>query len=152
MNWDAIAAVGEVIGAIAVVATLLYIARDIRQNSQALSIAALRDTTAQWNEWSSMIATSSDLADIVSKGNTSYASLTDSEHLRYAAYVQSFFDNVESYRTLVIDYKAEKDLDVIIAIVARRIAIPGFAMWWSDNTADYDDDFVTWVNSLRDDI
>ena len=55
MNCDAIGAVGEVIGAIAVIATLLFIARDIRQNSKALSIAALRDTTAQWNSWSGSI-------------------------------------------------------------------------------------------------
>ena len=149
MNWDAIGAVGEVIGAIAVVATLLFIARDIRQNSKALSIAALRDTTAQWNQWSDMIAGSSDLADIVAKGNVSYASLSAAEQLRYGAYVQSFFDNVESYRSLVIDHNIDKNLNVLNAIASRKIAIPGFAAWWTDNTADYDADFVAWINSLR---
>jgi hypothetical protein len=44
MNWDAVGAVGEVIGAIAVVATLLFVARDIRQNSKSLAISALRVT------------------------------------------------------------------------------------------------------------
>ena len=36
MNWDAISAVGEVVGAVAVVATLLFVARDIRQNLKSL--------------------------------------------------------------------------------------------------------------------
>ena len=148
MNWDAIGAVGEVIAAIAVVVTLLFVARDIRQNSRSLSIAALRDTTAQWNHWSNMIAASSDLADIVAKGNKAFAELSESEQLRYGAYVQAFFDNVESFRSLVVDHKAEKDLDVLVSIVRRRMNIPGFAAWWSQNTADYDPDFVSWINNL----
>jgi hypothetical protein len=36
MNWDAIGAIGEVIGAIAVVATLIYLAIQIRQNNKLL--------------------------------------------------------------------------------------------------------------------
>ncbi len=150
MNWDAVGAVGEVIGAMAVVATLLFVARDIRQNSRSLSISALRDTTAQWNQWSDMIASSSDLADIVAKGNKSYSSLFESEKLRYGAYVQSFFDNVESYRSLVIDHNADKDLAVLTSIVARRVTIPGFAAWWTENTSDYGEDFVAWIDDLLD--
>ena len=41
MNWDAIGAVGEILGAIAVVATLLYLARQIRAQ-QASSADANR--------------------------------------------------------------------------------------------------------------
>lgn len=37
MNWDAIGAVGETIGAIAVVATLIYLSTQIRQNNKLLS-------------------------------------------------------------------------------------------------------------------
>jgi hypothetical protein len=68
MNWEAIGALGQVLGSVAVVATLLYVAREVRQSGRSLSISALRDTTAQWNHWSEMIATSTDLAEIVSKG------------------------------------------------------------------------------------
>jgi len=32
MNWQAIGALGQVLGAVAVIATLLYIAREVRQN------------------------------------------------------------------------------------------------------------------------
>ena len=34
MNWDAIGAVGEIIGAVVVIVTLLYVAKQIRQNVQ----------------------------------------------------------------------------------------------------------------------
>ena len=42
MNWDAIAAVGEVGGAVAVVATLLYLSRQIRESSKVSRAEAVR--------------------------------------------------------------------------------------------------------------
>jgi hypothetical protein len=151
MNWDAISAVGEIVGAVAVIVTLMFVARDIRQNSKSLAMSALRDTTAQWNQWSDMIASSGDLADVVAKGNKAYEDLSESEKLRYGAYIQSFFDNAESYRLLVTDYKAEKDLTVLISIVSRRVNIPGFSAWWLENTSDYSAEFVAWIEGLRGD-
>jgi hypothetical protein len=34
MNWEAIGAIGEIVGAVAVVATLFYLAVQVRQNSR----------------------------------------------------------------------------------------------------------------------
>ena len=149
MNWDAIGAIGEISGAIAVVATLLYLSKQIRQNSRSVEISALRDTTAQWNHWSDMLATSADLADIVAKGNHSYGSLSESESLRYGAFVQSFFDNAESYCDLVSKHQVDRDLAVLESIVARRLEASGFSAWWSENTKDYGDDFVSWIENIR---
>ena len=42
MNWDAVGAVGEVLGAAAVVATLVYLARQIRQSNVAAQTSAIQ--------------------------------------------------------------------------------------------------------------
>lgn len=149
VNWNVLIAIAEIVGAIAVVVSLLYLAREIRLSSRSVEMSALRDTTAQWNEWSNMLASSSDLADIVAKGNRSQADLSAAELLRYGAFVQSFFDNVQSERALVIDHKLDDNLSVLEAIVARRIAIDGFSAWWKKNTDDYDDEFVSWIDQIR---
>lgn len=148
MNWDAIGAVGEILGAIAVIATLIYLAKQIRQNSQAVQISALRDTTEQWNKWSEVLATSPGLADIVARGNDSYKRLPENEALRYGAYVQMFFDCTESYRLLVSEHRVQKNLDVLESIVGRRICATGFVEWWSENQQDYDAEFIDWINSI----
>ena len=147
MNWEAIAAFGEIIGVIAVIVTLLFVAREIRQNARSLSMTALRDSTTQWNQWSEMIAMSASLADIVAKGNISYTSLRENERLRYDAYIQSFFDNTESYRPLVVDYEIDRDLDVLVSIVRRRVSIPGFRERWDENRDDYGSDFQNWIDA-----
>lgn len=149
MNWEAIGAIGEFVGAIVVVITLLYLAVQIRQTSKSIEVSALRDTTAQWNHWSELLATSPDLAAIVVRGNQSYRQLSDEEALRYGAYVQSFFDNVESSRTLSVLHKLDTDLEVTEAIVRRRISTNGFYEWWTENMQDYDRDFVDWIEKVR---
>lgn len=44
MNWDAITAVAEVLGVIAVVVSLIYLAIQVRQNTSQLKIDNLRET------------------------------------------------------------------------------------------------------------
>ena len=45
MNWDAIGAIGEVLGAIAVFATLIYLAVQIRQNTLAIKGQSIATAT-----------------------------------------------------------------------------------------------------------
>jgi hypothetical protein len=45
LNWDAISAIGEIVGAIAVLATLLYLASQIRQNALSTQNATWRSVT-----------------------------------------------------------------------------------------------------------
>lgn len=44
MNWDAVAAIGELVGAVAVLITLVYLATQIRQNTQAMRRQAAQQT------------------------------------------------------------------------------------------------------------
>ena len=45
MSWDAISAIGEIVGAAAVVVTLLYLSRQIREYSRQMIITSLTDST-----------------------------------------------------------------------------------------------------------
>jgi len=46
MNWDAIGAVGEIVGAVAVIITLLYLASQIRQATRATQAASVQTASA----------------------------------------------------------------------------------------------------------
>ena len=149
IDWNAIGALGEILGAVAVVITLLYLSKQIQQNTRSVQVAALRDTTAQWNHWSELLAASPDLAEIVFRGNQSFQSLPEADALRYGAFIQTFFDNVESNLTLVQIHKIEKDTAAIESIVGRRLRINGYVEWWEENTNDYAAEFVAWINAQR---
>jgi hypothetical protein len=40
VNWEAISAIGQVVGAVAVVISLIYVAREVRKNTGATHLAA----------------------------------------------------------------------------------------------------------------
>ena len=50
MNWEAIGAVGEVCGAIAVVITLVYLSRQLRENTNSIKLQSIESTFRDWNE------------------------------------------------------------------------------------------------------
>jgi len=77
------------------VITLLYLSKQIRQNSRSVQVAVLRDTTSQWNHWSELLAMSPDLAEIVARGNHSFKSLAEVDALRYGA---EFVDWINTQR------------------------------------------------------
>jgi hypothetical protein len=150
MNWDAISAVGEIIGAAAIVITLAYLAIQVKQNSANVKLASLESMAGQWHQWSSILAGSPDLAEIVARGNHDYPSLPEEDALRYGAFIQMFFDATESYYTQITEIGIAKDMEVLKAIVRRRLRHRGFTQWWEENAGDYESGFCRWVNGLRD--
>jgi hypothetical protein len=149
VNWDAIAAVGTLVGGVAVLLTLVYLSIQVRQNSRAVQLSGLADITAQWHHCGQLLASSPDLAGIVARGHASYDSLTTEEVLRYGAYVQAFFDVSESYLRLIEEIDLGGQEEVLASIVQARIGIPGMAEWWKRNVGDYDPGFVDWVEGIQ---
>lgn len=48
MNWQMVGALGELFGALAVVASLLYVGHQVRQNNRIARAEAYRDVTLSW--------------------------------------------------------------------------------------------------------
>jgi hypothetical protein len=42
VNWETISAIGQIVGALAVVISLIYVAREIRSNARAARLAAIK--------------------------------------------------------------------------------------------------------------
>lgn len=61
MNWDAIGAIGEAIGAIGVIATLVYLAAQIRQNSHVVRSATRQAVSTAQADIGLQLATSREL-------------------------------------------------------------------------------------------
>ncbi|MDH3379233.1 MAG: hypothetical protein OEQ39_20095 [Gammaproteobacteria bacterium] len=88
MNWEAIGAIGEVVGALAVIATLLYLAVQIRQNTKAIKGTTL---TAITEHKQFELRWSSDIATAWRKSLTDPKSLTPDESWQMAEWLSSCF-------------------------------------------------------------
>ena len=90
-DWGA---VGEIIGAIAVVVSLLYLAAQIRNQNRESRLSTINSSLAEWNSLMSLVADNAELADIWSRGLKNEA-LAEPEEVRFRAFTQSYFRVVE---------------------------------------------------------
>ena len=76
MNWEALGAIGELVGAVAVIVTLVYLAAQIRQNNRSLTGATLNAITEHQQyelRWST------EIGDAFQKAMRSPESMSESE-------------------------------------------------------------------------
>lgn len=83
MNWDAIGAVGEIIGAIAVVGSLAYLATQIRTSNLAVKQSAAQELMNEMREFYAQISSDNSLATLWTKGVSSPEELSSSEAIQF---------------------------------------------------------------------
>ena len=97
MNWEAIGAIGEVGGAIAVVVTLVYPARQIHQNTQATRVAAYHQAEQHIYPVSLAISTDPVLAEILARASDrGIDNLQLPDRMRLVAALSTYFFGFES--------------------------------------------------------
>jgi hypothetical protein len=67
VNWDAIGAVGEALGAIAVLVTLMYLATQIRQTNRISLFNSSKELIGAYDEINRLVATDSSVRDVLLK-------------------------------------------------------------------------------------
>jgi hypothetical protein len=90
MTLDDLANIGQVIGAIAVVISLFYVAHQIRQNTNAVRSATAQAVHEHFANWYHLVAADDELAKIVANGLRDYASLSEHQRVRFVAAFMAF--------------------------------------------------------------
>jgi hypothetical protein len=83
MNWEALAAVGQLVGALAVLATLIYLAVQIKQNTAAVATATYESTMTGFNDINVVVASHPTLASLFDRGCQSPDSLSKEEAVQF---------------------------------------------------------------------
>jgi hypothetical protein len=84
MNWDAIGASAEMLGAMGVIATLVYLALQIRQNSHQLRGAATSAVYEYQRSITAMLSEDPELYKIALRGNEDWNCLDTFEQQRFS--------------------------------------------------------------------
>jgi hypothetical protein len=88
MNWEAIGAIGEILGAIAVLGTLIYLVAQLRQNTASVTTATYESMMSGITDINLVVVGDPDVASILARGARDPHSLDDDEALRYTTLVR----------------------------------------------------------------
>ena len=157
MNWEAIGAVGELAGAGGVIATLGYLAFQIRQNTRQLvqnelssRANAVHVSAIAPREMRRTIYESPELTEIWLKGMNNPDELAENDFYRFRLLMQNIIDAIWDVhsQTVVTGFSPETWETQGATIVERVIATPGGRRIWAQFRENYTNEFRDEVDGM----
>jgi hypothetical protein len=148
VDWNAVGAIAEIIGAVAVIGTLIYVAVQIRQNSILLRqntdfarASIVHETNVSGTQIYELIAQDKDVAEIFRRGINDDI-VDDTELLRFEALLNmycSWLEDVDSQfkADLYFDEDDEGDLLDYMAPYFKRLFRSKAAKNWWEREGNY---------------
>jgi hypothetical protein len=134
MNWDAIGSIGEILSAAAVLATLIYLAIQIRHLRNQGESTQLHHIVDRFSEFTALIAESEALASILTRGRIAYSSLSDEERLRFDYLHISLLNFLESWhmetRGEIFGFTESGQTQNLTDAIDYYCNNPGFREFW----------------------
>jgi len=149
MNWDAVGAIAEGIGAFGVIASLLYLSTQLRQNTQSIRDATIHEVVRDYANAGHVLNADPELVAIFYKGLKDFESLTESESQRFATVMGT---SLRLFENLI--YQAERgrlDKDAVQGLYAHFewvIRQSGFRQWWVRGSTIFSRDFVDYISAF----
>ena len=94
MNWEAIGAIGEIFGGLSVLITIIYLARQIKQNSRAQNIATYEAAMDGYNRCQAFVSPDVESASIWRRGAAEPTALNEDEQVRFEMMVRNYANQV----------------------------------------------------------
>jgi len=82
MNWDAIVAISQLVAAVGVILSLVFVGLQIKQNTRALQRTEHNSTMEQWTVIRQAIAQNRDIAELMTAGLQGERTLDSADQLR----------------------------------------------------------------------
>lgn len=148
MNWQALGAIGEIVGAGGVIVSLLYLASQVRNNSRQLRHASAQAVLDKLNGLIGQLAFTAGAGDIWTRGLSGLEALEDDEELvRFSSMLlQAFwaYEEVLHYRRagLIEDWAWTHAK----APIEHFMRTPGFQEWWRRRSDWFGEEFRSHVN------
>jgi hypothetical protein len=146
MTIDELGALGEFLGSILVLITLVYLTVQIRQNTKSVQASTELDFLSAWNQLSYFRAESPELMDLYRRGGAGYQNLEDDEIGRFEHLCYSQFN---IYQAGFHQHRRGILADDVWEAQERNLALaleaPGIRTWLEKSLPRYSEPFGEYV-------
>jgi len=154
MNWEALGATAEAVGAVAIFVSLVYVATQIRQNTQQFSrsieaaqLAAFERNIESGNRIRELLILHPELQQLLSKGFDSYKKLGASEKVRFGMLLRNIFSEIQGayIRQLSVEHDP-LEFEGSTRVLDEMLMNLGVREWLKKNEPDWRPAFRKLVN------
>jgi len=146
MNLNDLANIGQVIGAVAVVISLIYVALQIRQNTNAVRAATAQAVHEHFANWYNSFARDASLAKIAIDGLRDYGSLSETDKARFVAMFMAFLSYSQNaflkWRQGLLDPSLWLGWEQVIM---NLVCAPGGKGLWKERSYLFGEEFRRYV-------
>ena len=141
MNWDVVTAIAEIVGVFAIIASLIYVAIQIRQNTAIARATIVHETSVSFSRFHELLAADAELADIYIRGVRG-DDLTDIETRRFNSLIEitmAYLEDVDHQFKSDLYFDEDDDIDLILYVAPTYrefFCSPIFRKWWKDQAPD----------------
>ena len=149
-NWEAISAIGQIVGALAVVISLIYLATEVRSGARATRIASERSLSDLFIRFVRHVAESPHLSELYYRGIQDFDSLEGVELVRFSAIMtQVFRVSEEAYYGQLEGHLSPRMWHGFEAGIRDLNAYPGVQAWWRSRSHWFSDEFANYINQIQ---
>jgi len=146
MNWDAIGAIGEIVGATAVFVSLIYLAIQIRTSNRASQQSSVREVQELLNGFFAQIGSSHEVTAVWARGNLDAEDLAALEKVQYRALVSQCVVIFERMYRLEVANEVDSWIWTgSISVFRQVINSPGFRSWFDDRKQYLNKDWAQYL-------
>jgi hypothetical protein len=152
MNWEAAGAIGEIIGALAVFLTLVYLAVQIRQNTKAVQASAVDASIKQVTGVRQSLYENAEIAEIYVKGMADPHDLDEVSQTRFRVLLHNIFLSISNvYSQTNFAGLDTSEWESQLVVLKRVLAAPGARWFWHEYKLEFDEKFREQVDNLLQD-
>ena len=148
---------GEFIGAVAVVVSLVYVAYQLRQNtiqmaehSRSLRLAANDATADQFSRFRDPLIRDPQIASLWLRGREDFSALSPEEQVQAGAMFLELYFAHQSVFIRAQEGALERNIwERQARVVSSELRSPGVQTWWSRANRIFDPRFVSAVDELK---
>lgn len=140
--------IGEFLAAIATIATLVYLAVQVRQNTRALRSSTFQNISAQMAQNVEPIVSHADVADLLAKGMDDPDGFTPGERIRFQSVLVMSFRRMEA--VYIHTRLGSIDRELTLGFERSMLTIlqsPGAGKWWKDAKQTFNSSFADHVDA-----
>jgi hypothetical protein len=149
MNWEMLAAIGQLAAVFVGIPSLIYLAVQIREQTKERRQSAVNALTVQWGDLTCALHDSAELSAIFLRGVQSFADLDPVSKLRFSAFLNTFLNHFEAmYFAHSEGLLTASAWGKIEQTMSDVIAYPGVQEWWKTRRHWHTEEFGRVVDGI----
>ena len=149
MNWEAAGAIGEIIGALAVFLTLIYLALQIRQNTKAVRASAVDASISKVTSVRQSMYENAEVAGIYMKGLADPDDLDEESRTRFRLLMHNILLSVSNiYSQTRFADLSTSTWESQLVLLTRVITSPGGRWFWKEYQMEFEETFREQVDTI----